>query len=67
MKWLAQGHTQCLLRGLNQEPLDHVAPYIVVVVIHAQLAIVLPAKSDSYVMFYLQSYQGLRIVGSLVY
>ena len=65
MKWLAQGHTQCLLRGLNQEPLDHVAPYIVVVVIHAQLAIVLSAKS--YVMFYLQSYLGLRIVRSLVY
>ena len=29
--------------------------------------IVLPAKSDSYVMFCLQSYQGLRIDGSLVY
>ena len=33
----------------------------------ALFTIVLPAKSDSYVMFCLQSYQGLRIDISLVY
>ena len=45
---------------------DDVERYLFLAVVailfrEGKLAFVLPAKNDSYVMFYLQSYQGLRI------